>query len=447
MNEINKTKIEKEILKITSKYKYTWDNEGKKILLDTNKLTLSEKDKDILEILLIQEIPNELHKNLWLISSGASLLYKEKNENYKNFLKLYENMEKKNHYFYKYLTMKLSHDLYRSNLKGEEEINKLKNILNAFISRNLSINYCQGLNLICAYLLQMTDFNEEESFFLFVKLMEDILPYDYFYFGIGIDAELSLMKILLEKYDNELYNHLDKMQSFCYIQSKLSMWIISLMICKIDQRITNFFFDCIFLFSNNNYENYLSILYTMIFSILTILRNDLLNSDESNDISEILEHFSINPISDENFKKIIYYNLISQEKNKFKNKFIFNLRKSTIKNIFDKSKINFKSEEKTQEISCEDYFPICIKEEDKKPAEEFIIYKGKNDLNNYIIDDYYYKKEKEVNENNNNLLIKDINKINDIDNNNGSYEVKSNNEDEDSIMNNLIIERRKHFCK
>ena len=113
-------------------------------------------------------------------------------------------MEKKNHYFYKYLTMKLSHDLYRSNLNGEEEINKLKNILNAFISRNLSINYCQGLNLICAYLLQMTDFNEEESFFLFVKLMEDILPYDYFYFGIGIDAELSLMKILLEKYDNEL---------------------------------------------------------------------------------------------------------------------------------------------------------------------------------------------------------------------------------------------------
>ena len=95
MNEINKTKIEKEILKITNKYKYTWDNEGKKILLDTNKLTLSEKDKDILEILLIQEIPNELHKNLWLISSGASLLYKEKKENYKNFLKLYENMEKK----------------------------------------------------------------------------------------------------------------------------------------------------------------------------------------------------------------------------------------------------------------------------------------------------------------------------------------------------------------
>ena len=342
------------------------------------------------------------------------------------------------------LTNKISRDLHRSNVK-EEEIYKLKNILNAFVSRNLSLSYCQGYNLITAHLLKMTDYNENESFFLFVKLMEDILPYDYFYFGIGIEVELSLIKLLLEKFDNELYNHLNSLNSYCYIESRLSMWIISLMICKIDKRITNFFFVCIFLYSNNNSDNYLSALYTMIFSILAILRNDLLNTGKSNDINDILDNFSDNPISEENYQRIIYYNLISQEKNKFKDKYIFDLRKNEIKRIIKDKKLYFKSEENDEEILCEENFPLCIKEKNMKPIEEFIIYKGKSDLSIYIIEEYYGNEEV-----NNNLLIKENNENMEINNkiNDGENNInKRNNEDEEKIMDKLIIERRKHFCK
>ena len=445
MKQINKTKLEKEIININNKYKYTWDEEGRDILLDEKKKILSEKDKAILQILLIQEIPKELHRKIWLISSGSSFLLKEQKENYKNYLKFYENIEKKGHYFYKYLTRKISHDLYRSNLK-EEEVHKLKNILNAFISRNLSLSYCQGYNLITSYLLQATNYNEEESFFLLTKIMEDILPYDYFYFGIGIEVELSLIKILLEKFDNELFNHLERLNSYCYIESKLSMWIISLMICKIDKRVTDFFFDCIFLFSNNNSDNYLSTLYTMIFSILAILRNDLINSEESNSINYIVDNFSDNPISEENFQKIIFYNLISKEKNKFKDKSIFDLRKIAINRIIKDRKFDFKTEENTEEILCEEYFPLCIKEKNLKTTEEFIIYKGKYDLNTHIIEAYYGNEEI-----NSNLIVKESNNENDEMNNKVKNEVmninKRNDEDKEKIMNKLIIERRKHFCK
>ena len=187
-------------MKINNQYKYTWEKEGKKILLDENKIKLTEKERKILEILLIQEVPNDLHRNLWLICSGARLLQKENNGNYSKLLKFSEELENKNHYFYKYLTKKISHDLYRSDLK-EEEIYKLKNILNAFNVRNLSINYCQGLNIIVSYLLKMTNYNEEESYYLFIKLMEDILPFDFFFFAIGIETEINLIKKLIEIFD------------------------------------------------------------------------------------------------------------------------------------------------------------------------------------------------------------------------------------------------------
>ena len=431
MKEINKIKIEKEITKLNNKYNYTWDKEGKNILLNENELIISDVEKKILEILLIQEMPNELHKNLWLISSGVRLLLKENKGIYSKFLKFYEKMEENNHYFYKYETKKISRDLYRSNLK-EEEVYKLKNILYAFIVRNLTINYCQGLNLIASYILQMTEYNEEEAFYLFLKLMEDILPYDYFLFGIGIEAELTMVKKLLEKFDKELYNHLTALKSFCYIDSKLSMWIISLMYCNIDIKITNLFFDRIFLYSNNN-DNFISLLYNMIFSILTILRNDLLKCVDSTEINDVFNKFVNNKISNENFQKIIYYNLISQERNKFKDKSLFELRKKIIQEIMKEKKINFKFEENKEEIICEKYFPLCIKENEEKPIEEFIVYKSNNNMSLYIIDEFY--KKDEIEEENKNKKNKINNKNEEITKYNINDTIKIDNKNEEISEN------------
>lgn len=444
MKEIDKNKIEKEILRINNKYKYTWENEGKKILLDEKKIKITEEEKKILEILLIQEIPNDLRKYLWIICSGSKLLMKENKDNYLKLINSYEQMEKENHYFYKYLTYKISRDLYRSNLK-DEEVYKLKNILNAFIIRDLSINYCQGLNLIVSHLLTINNYKEEETFYLFVKLMEDILPFDYYLFAIGIEAEINIINILLKKFEFELYSHLNGLNCICFLESKISIWVSSLMLFKIDVKITNLFFDCLF-FLCVNHNNFISILYTIIFSIITILKTDLLKCHNSSDISDIIDNFANNPLSDENYKKLVYYNLISQDKNKFNDKSILELRKKVIEEIIKTKTINYKFEENKKEIICNKKYPLCIKEKEEKPIEKFIIYKSKNPLNIYIIDDFYYGKNEieENKENQDNILESKINIVNKEKN---SKEENISEQKINSDIENLIIERRKHFCE
>ena len=74
--------------------------------------------------------------------------------------------------------------------------------------------------------------------------------------------------------------------------------------------------------------------------------------------------------------------------------------------------MDYKFEENIEELKCNKYFPLCIKEKEEKPVEDFVVYKSGNNQSFYIIDNYYK-----------------------IENNENDY------------MRNLIIERRKHFCE
>ena len=189
----------------------------------------------------------------------------------------------------------------------------------------------------------------------------------------------------------------------------------------------------------------------MLFSFLTVLRTDLLKCQSSQDLNDVIEKFANEPISDENFKKIVYYNLMSTNKNIFRNKSILEMRKKKIQNIIKTRKMNYQFDENNEEILCDISFPLCVKEKQEKEIEDFIIYKSENELNNYLIEDYYGDKKdelKEINIQENKELTDKIN----IENENNSKEKNYNNgqdkiNDNDICMKNLIIERRKHFCK
>jgi hypothetical protein len=75
-------------------------------------------------------------------------------------------------------------------------IDPLRNILFTFIKRNPTIGYCQGMNFIAANLLKY--FNEEESFWLFTIIMEDLLPMDYYSGLIGILIDQQVFEKLLK---------------------------------------------------------------------------------------------------------------------------------------------------------------------------------------------------------------------------------------------------------
>jgi hypothetical protein len=59
-------------------------------------------------------------------------------------------------------------------------ISFLRRILCAYSKRNPLIGYCQGMNFIVArigkYMLQQ----EEQAFWIFTSLLENILPIDYY---------------------------------------------------------------------------------------------------------------------------------------------------------------------------------------------------------------------------------------------------------------------------
>jgi predicted RNA-binding protein associated with RNAse of E/G family len=68
----------------------------------------------------------------------------------------------------------------------------LRNVLFAYAIRNPRLLYCQGLNYLVAYFL-MRDYSEQQSFWLLVQLVEDILPVDYY---VDMGAVIGLSNVL-----------------------------------------------------------------------------------------------------------------------------------------------------------------------------------------------------------------------------------------------------------
>ena len=66
----------------------------------------------------------------------------------------------------------------------EKYIGPLRNVLSTFVKRNPTIGYWQGMNFVVGNLLKYL--NEEESFWVFVSITENILPIDYYSDMLGI---------------------------------------------------------------------------------------------------------------------------------------------------------------------------------------------------------------------------------------------------------------------
>ena len=399
---------------LKNKYSYHWEKEGQEIIQKINQKNYNKEElKNILSILLItEEMPQNFFTNFWLTCSGANDLMNQNKGQYKKLVKAFDILVKNKHPFYLYLEKKMSVDLNRSfNHKKvnptQENINQLKNILSAFTVRNVSINYCQGLNSLVSYFLQMTDFNEEESFYLFLNLMENILPYDYYLHGIGVEAELNVINILLEKYEPDLMKYLNDLQGQMVLYSFISQCITSLLIFKMDQNITNFAFNCFFGFTLLEEKgDTFYYFYKIVLGIIKSLKKDLLKCQNIQQINELLK--LENEQKKENLETIFYFTLFDNNKKNFDINYIKKLRRDEVNKIIKQKTIKFNFDNK-ENIPCDISYPICIEECNiSTPLELVVSYKSLNEENE--------------------------NKIND-------------EEDEKQILKDIIIERRKHYCQ
>ena len=120
-------------------------------------------------------------------------------------------------------------DVKRTNFVSDNNLNQIKigNILKTINYVNNKLNYCQGMNYIAAFLLNITNNNEEESFYLFLSM---IIHTEY---GKLFEKDLEKLKKsfyvferIISIYLPELYMHFK--ETHIDVSYFLSPWLITL---------------------------------------------------------------------------------------------------------------------------------------------------------------------------------------------------------------------------
>ena len=80
----------------------------------------------------------------------------------------------------------------------------------AYIKRNPTIGYCQGMNFVAGRLLKVLE--EEEAFWVLCQLLESILPLDYYSNMVGVLVDQKIFFKLIKTKMSDLHRHLDNIK-------------------------------------------------------------------------------------------------------------------------------------------------------------------------------------------------------------------------------------------
>ena len=347
-----------------------WENELDSLSKDpgvldaTNPNYISTRKK--LKNLLLKKSPAENRAKYWLLLSGAE---REKNLHpgyYHNIIYEYPDYIPS-----KYRTI-IEADLDRTCpteefCKKPENRKKLSNVLIAYSRRNCKIGYCQGFNLIVAKLLQI--FEEEDAFWIFVQILENILPCEYYSELVGIMGDCSLcLKILMESNKKVML----KLKGFeVILNNLLYKWFISLFVENTSYDTFLNVWDALMLDGN-------IVLLRAVNSILDLMEEQILQTDGFEDLTKLFEEkISKSVFPRDKFMKLI----LNEGKLKYSNNEIEKMRDEinreaintiikTKKNEVKKIQVDINGEE----IECDLDYPFCLKEfeDDSKKIKRYL---------------------------------------------------------------------------
>jgi hypothetical protein len=109
----------------------------------------------------------------------------------------------------------------------EEFLQKMKNILLCYSVRNITVGYCQGMNFLIARLLLIME-NEEETFWIFVQIVEQLLSLLNYQELSGVVVETTLIETLISYYLPELDSFLKKKDFTLSLSNFIHKWIVCL---------------------------------------------------------------------------------------------------------------------------------------------------------------------------------------------------------------------------
>ena len=259
---------------------------------DTNKKLLKIIYKNIL-FKYFDKIDLKTHLSIWKIL----LNYKEIKQKY-NYQKILEEVKKDPNSVKNLDIIKL--DIIRTSFDKDEENKRKKigNILGAISKELPSLNYCQGMNQIAAFLLDVCDNDEEDAFFVFLSLMIDSEYSNLF------KNELEKLNLLFYQFERVLSSTLPEI--YFYLKNNnitpgyfISPWFITL--------FTDAFIDKE---SENNKKNIMKVFDLFIlsgFKAIIKIGISLLKYNESKIIStpieELLNYLTNDIIKSKYFEK------------------------------------------------------------------------------------------------------------------------------------------------
>lgn len=89
----------------------------------------------------------------------------------------------------------------------------LKRVLLAYARWNKSVGYCQGFNLLAAFVLEVVDWCDRNALKMMIYLVEGVLPEGYFANHLrGLSVDMAVFRDLLRLRLSGLARHLDRLQ-------------------------------------------------------------------------------------------------------------------------------------------------------------------------------------------------------------------------------------------
>ena len=318
------------------------------------KTTLSNEDRKIAKILIYNGIPESKHGDFWFVVSGAK---KEMNEHPGYYDFLLNNYPKE----ISLLSEKqINLDITRAFpedpfFHNPIIITKLKNILLCYSKRNLSIGYVQGFNFIVGRLLKFIPDNDEKVFWIFVQIIERILPIDFYSEMAGVMASVDILICMFRQmYIPELIGSLQE-YVMIYLKNILMQWFLSLFVINFPYNCTTLIWDALFTDGK-------IVMFKLAVCLIKMLKEDLMNIKELEQMKNYIVHFY------STFDNIDFIKFsITLRKFEFDERFIdinYNLLIKQIVDVINQnnaSKVKrLKEEVKYRTDTCDQSWPFCI---------------------------------------------------------------------------------------
>ena len=306
----------------------------------------------------------------------------------------------------------------------EKFLDKLKNVLICYSIRNTSVGYCQGMNFIGGRLLLIMG-SEEQTFWLFIQIMEKILSIIYYSELVGIVVETTIVENLLSFYFPKLNAFFIENNFNIPLRNFIHKWMVCLFTQTLSPEMVYTFFDYLLLDGRD-------LLINNSLFIMSYIHDKLINN---NNIEFMYGLFNEGLLNIHDTKTMIYFLGLKPLKN------IKNYRKKLEKSIISKVKkeeeLDYNEEKvknrintlKEKGIICNPNWPTCLFDDCTQKVIEVLVLKEKKIPS--IINDYYYIKNTHYPDNY------------PVDNFNG---INIYNKEPLNINKEVLVERHKHIC-